>query len=220
MQEQPTLTLQFYSYGVMMQKRTDHGLMEYPVDPEQIALALSAKVIFDTGILSGETLLVRSEGVKKVVVEYRAPQRTGLYLDGSEAPLRVPLPGLVLIRTTTENRNPQYAVYAVKKRPVSLDAELFHAPLPNIYAGGNICWGSVHVVSDSALAGTSLAEDWKALLGTPFNDHGVAGKSKQYPRDVRQMFIALETAKKRVYPKRDLVATQKTLREILGGADT
>ena len=216
LQEQPSLVLSFYSYGIMLQKHTEQGLSEYPVDPEQVALALSAKVGFNTGLLSGATLLIRSEGVQKTVVEFRRGQKTGLWLEGSETPVRIPLPPLLLIRVTTENKNPQYQVYAVKKRPASADADLFNAPLPNVYASGNICWGSVKTVSDEALSGSSLAEDWQRLLGTRFGDHSVSGKSKQFPRDIRQMFIDMEKRNARVYRKSDLISAKKTLAQVLG----
>jgi hypothetical protein len=216
LQEQPSLVLSFYSYGVMMQKLTEHGVTEYPVDPKQVALALSAKVGFNSGLLSGNSLLVRTAGVKKIVVEFRRGQKTGLWLEGSDNPIRIPLPPLLLIRTTSENKNPHYQVYAVKKRPASLDVELFHAPLPNVYSGGNICWGSVTTVSAEALFGSSLAEDWQHLLGTRFGDHSVSGKSKQFPRDIRKAFIDMEKRNARVYRKSDLIPVKKTLAQVLG----
>ncbi len=214
--EQPSLILSFYSFGVMLHKRDGDRVSEHPVDPAQVALALSAKVRFDTGLLSDNTLLVRQEGVKKIVVEYRPPQKTGLYLDGSETALRVPLPGLLLIRVTAEDKNPQYGVYAVKKRPIKLDEPLFHAPLPNVFSSGNICWGTVQRVTDTALQSTTLAEDWAVLLGSRFNDHGVGGKSKSHSSDIRQMLITLEKRKARAYPKSDLLPVKKTLAQVLG----
>ena len=214
--EQPSLILSFYSFGVMLRKCDGDRVSEYPVDPAQVAVALSAKMQFDTGLLSGNTLLVRHEGVKKTVVEYCPPEKTGLYLDGSETPLRVPLPGLVLIRMTLEDKNPQYGVYAVKKRPFTLNEPLFHAPLPNVFSSGNICWGTVQRVTDTALQGTTLAEDWAVLLGSRFNDHGVNGKSKSHPSDIRRMLIALEERKARAYPKSDLLPVKKTLAQVLG----
>ena len=93
--EQPSLILSFYSFGVMLRKCQNGLTSEYPVDPGQIALALAAKITFDTGLLGGNTLLIRQDGLKKTVIDYRPPTKTGLFLDGSETALRVPLPGLV-----------------------------------------------------------------------------------------------------------------------------
>jgi hypothetical protein len=216
--EQPSLTLSFYSYGILLHKRDGDRVSEYPVDPAQVALALAARVTFDTGLLTGDTVLVRQEGAKKVVVGFRPPAKTGLFLDGAETALRVPLPGLLMIRTTTEDRNPNYAVYAVKRRPLTLDEPLFHAPLPNVFSSGSICWGTVQRVSDAALTDASLTEDWALLLGSRFGDHAVSGKSKAYPADIRQQWIALEGRKARAYPKSDLLAAKKTLAQALGDA--
>src|SRR5690606_15540988 len=178
--------------------------------------ALAARVTFDTGLLSADTLLVRYEGVQQLVIGYRRAQKTGIYLEGSETPLRVPLPGLILIRVTKEQRSPDYHLYAVKRRPQNLDVALFHAPLPNIYTTGSICWGTVRKVSETALAGASLAEDWQQLLGSPFGDHSVHGKSHAYRQDIRQQLIVLEKRNARVYPTSDLVPIKKTLGQLLG----
>ncbi len=125
----------------MLRKTDGEQTTEYPVDLAQVALALAAKVTFDTGLLGGYTLLVRQEGVKKTIVEYRPPGKTGLFLDGSDAALRVPLPGLIMIRVTAEDRAPVYGVYAIKRHPETLNVPLFHAPLPNVFGSGAICWG-------------------------------------------------------------------------------
>ena len=214
--EEPSLSLDFYSYGVMLRKREGDMLTEYAVDPAQVAVALAAKVTFDTGLLSGDTLLIRTEGVKKTVVEYRKGQKTGVYLEGSETALRIPLPPLLMIRTTSEDRNPNYAVYAVKRKPKSLDVALFQAPLPNVFNSGSICWGTVQRVSDTALLGASLTEDWAMLLGSPFGDHACSGKSKSHRSDIRQKLIELETNSARRYPTSDLIPANKTLAQVLG----
>lgn len=195
-----------------MRKREGDAVTEYPVDPAQVAVALAAKVTFDTGLLSGDTLLVRQDGVKRTVIEYRKAQKTGVYLDGSDTALRIPLPPLVMLRATSEDRSPSYAVYAVKRRPASLDVVLFHAPLPNVFNGGSICWGSVQRVSDEALAGASLAEDWSMLLGSPFGDHACNGKSRSHPHDIRQKLIELEAKQARRYPTSDLIPAKRRWR--------
>ena len=214
--EQPSLSLDFYSYGVMLRKREGDSITEYAVDPAQVAIALAAKVVFDTGLITADTLLVRQEGVKKIVIEYRKGQMTGVFLDGSETALRIPLPPLLMIRTTTEDCSPSYAVYAVKRRPPSLDAALFHTPLPNVFNSGSICWGSVQRVSDTVLAGASLAQDWSQLLGSPFGNHACSGKSKSHPHDIRQKLMELETKGTRRYPTSDLIQARKTLAQVLG----
>jgi hypothetical protein len=214
--EAPSLILSFYSFGVMLRKTDGEQTTEYPVDPAQVALALAAKVSFDTGLLGGDTLLVRQEGVKKTIVEYRPPGKTGLYLDGSEAPLRVPLPGLVMIRVTADDKAPVYGVYAVKRRPDTLAIPLFHAPLPNVFGSGAICWGTVQRVTDTSLRSARLAQDWTMLLGSPFGDHAVGGKSKRQPQDIRKLLIDLESQQARRYPAGDLIPVRKTLAQVLG----
>jgi PRTRC genetic system protein B len=214
--EAPSLVLSFYSYGVMLRKQEGEMISEYPVDPAQIALALAAKVTFDTGLLGGNTLLVRQDGVKKTIIEYRPPQKTGIFLDDAETALRVPLPGLVMIRTTSGDSTPQYALYAVKRRPEKLDTLLFHAPLPNVFASGSICWGTVPKVDSDALRGSSLANDWTMLLGSSFGDHACGGKSRRQPQDIRKLLIELEASKAKRYPTGDLVPVKKTLAQVIG----
>jgi hypothetical protein len=210
--------LSFYSYGVMLRKQEGELTQEYPVDPAQIALALAAKVTFDTGLLGGNTLLVRQDGVKKTVVEYRPPQKTGLFLDGSETALRVPLPGLVMIRVTASQQAPQYGLFAVKRRPQTLDVPLFHAPLPNVFGSGAICWGTVQRVTDDALRGAALAHDWSMLIGSSFGSHACSGKSRSHPQDIRAKLVALEAQKAKRYPVSDLIPVKKTLAHLLGEA--
>ncbi len=214
-QAKPLMVISFYSYGILLRRAVEGGgETEYPVSAAQLASALAARVQFSTGLLSENTLYIGSEGVQKVVVEYRRPQKTALFMDGSETPLRTPLPGLVLIRVTTGSDNPRYGVYAVKKRPVSLDTALYLAPLPNTSRDG-ICWGTVKKVSPEALAGNDLTEDWRLLLGSLFTNHSAQNKSRSHPQDIRQKLIALEQRNARSYPIRDLVPADLTLAQVL-----
>ncbi len=213
LQTKPTLTIDFYPFGIILHRRLeDGGMTEYAVSPAQLAEALAVKVKFETGLLTGNTLYIASEGIRKVVIDYRSPQKTALWLDGSEAPLTIPLPGLLLSRVTTANESPQYGIYAVSNRPDTLDVPLFHAPLPNIGMGNAsaICWGNVRKVSRESLLQNRLDEDWKLLLGSVFTNHSVGGKSKLYRDDIRKQFVALEKRKARKYPVSDLMATKLT----------
>ena len=121
-----------------------------------------------------------------------------------------------MIRVTAEDKSPQYQVYAVKKRPNTLDAALFHIPLPNVFTSGSICWGTVPSTSETALKSSLLVEDWAVFLGSRFGDHGCNGKSKSHPQDIRQKLIDLEKCHAHVYPKSDLIPAQRTLSQTLG----
>ncbi len=214
--EEPALTLRFFSFGITLRKKTETGMTEYPVSAEDVATALAAKMAFNTGILPLDSLCVLVEGTQRRVASYRRPQKSAIWLEGTEDPLRIPLPGLVMIRKTTANRSPDYQVWAVTERPANYDAKLYHAPLPNIYSQGGVCWGSVKRVHDAALAGPALDEDWAQLLGSKFGNHTVSGKSKLHRGDVRKMFLKLEQRRARVYPKNDLVEARRTLGGALG----
>ncbi|MCC6976526.1 MAG: hypothetical protein IT322_21155 [Anaerolineae bacterium] len=216
LQTSPTLTLSFYPFGAILRRQTeDGGITEYPVDPAQMATLLAAKTTFDTGLLTLNTLVVRAEGAKRLIAEYRPPQKTALFLEGSDAPFRIPLPGLVLFRLTVGGENPTCALFAVKDRPASLDAPLFMPPFTNIYPDGGVCWGSVSKVSEAALAGSDLSEDWRLFLGSTFTAHSVQGKSRSEPQDIRKKLAALDARKARVYPKRDLVPYKARFGDVL-----
>ncbi|SRR5581483_1797094 len=215
-QTPPSLTLSFYPFGVIMRRPTENGgFTEFPVDPAQVASALAARTVLDTGILDPNTICLRVEGVRRTVIGYRPPQRTAIFIDGSDAPFRVPLPGLLMIRMTTGNDHPKYGIFAVKERPTALDIPLYVPPLPNIYAEGAVCWGSVTKVSAEALARNDLAEDWRMFLGSTFTAHSVSGKSKSEPGDIRKKLTELDARKARTYPKRDLVPFKGTLADLL-----
>ncbi|MEO8391528.1 MAG: hypothetical protein ABI700_00915, partial [Chloroflexota bacterium] len=178
LKEQPALTIDFYSYGILMTRRSDNGREQtYAVDPASLSAAAAENIVFNTGILRPETLLMRHNGSKTLIAEYRRPQITGLWLEGLTDALRIPLPGLLLFRVTTLNAKPYYEIYAVKRRPKDTSTLLYHCPLPNTSNSGSICWGTVPTVSEASLASHSLAADWKILLGSPYGNHQTHNKS-------------------------------------------
>ena len=219
--EQPALTLAFYTYGLILRKNDEGIVREYPVSPEAVATAISAKVSFSTGLILPNTVAILSEGAQRTVIEYRPPQKTPLWLEGSDDPVRVPLPGLLMVRTTTADQHPGYRIHAVSERPTSPEALLYRAPLPNISHDGSVCWGTVTKVGRHSLAGNDLHEDWAQLLGTRFGNHSVSGKTKTLSDDIRKFYLALEKRNARVFPKRELIPSGLALHRILGapGAD-
>jgi hypothetical protein len=215
MNSDPLMTLKIYSFGVLMQRKTPQGMTEFLVDPAQIALQLAANLRLETGLLSPNTIYVAQEGVQKIIVEHRPRKKTAIFLEGSDTPVIVPLPDLLLFRCSTEKGQPEYRVFAVKERPTNLEARLFQVPLPNLYDDGRICWGSVQKLQAQNFSSATLDEDWKVFLGTPFGSHNVSRRSKSHPADVRQKYLEMEQKKSRVYPKADLLPTRYTVQEVI-----
>lgn len=190
-------------------------MSEYPVDPETISQRLMRDVKpekFTTGFIS-QTLYYSKQSTHRIIAEYRPPQMTGLWFDGSDEPVKVPLPGLVLIADCT-GRHATYRVVAVKKRPQAMDEDIFDAPLPNV-TQGNICWGSTaRMPLDENVP--DLSAIWMSFFSTPFGNHGVDSKSTQrkYAHDVRVLLIDLAQRKARTYPTATLVGIGK-LRKFL-----
>ncbi len=210
LKEEPALTLSFYSYGILLRKRMAHGTAEYPISPVALAALISEQAAFDTGFISPGIIRVIQAGSRQMLVACQEPQLTHLLLDGSESPLAIPLPGLVLTCQVDGEKRVSASVWAVKGRPTDGEEPLFHAPLPNVYPGGGICFGDV---VPGKPGGASPGSLWDAFLGTAFGNHLVSGKSRKHPDDIRQQLLALEG--RRRYPIRDLVPTGQTLAGVL-----
>lgn len=210
------MVLSFYDFGVMMRSADGDAHTEYAVSPEEIAAALASNLPepeFNTGVLSENIIYVAEKGQSRLVIEYRPPEKTGLYLEGSEVPVRVPLPGLLLIRVSGK-RDADYRIFAVHDRPVDLKCPLFNAPFPNVSTSG-VCWGTVKKVSAGALNKNALDEDWKNFLGSRFGNHTVGDKSKKYRDDIRKAYIAMDKANSRRWPVKDLISARSTLKEVV-----
>jgi hypothetical protein len=54
------------------------------------------------------------------------------------------------------------------------------------------------------------------LLGSPFGNHAVSGKSRSHRDDIRQKLIQLEARGAKRYPTSDLIAAKKTLAQVIG----
>lgn len=207
-------TLTFTRTGIYLCKHLLGGAMtEYAIDPQQLTDLFSVKEppppppLNSTGIILPSTVCVVMRGAAKVIVDYRPPQMTGIWMDDNPQPLRIPLPGLLLINKQTRTTN-KYLMFAVKKRPITTNCDLYEPPLVHVGHGG-LCWGNVTIPEEDSP--NSLANAWNAFLGTPFTNHNVTGKSrrKKYANDIRALLIDLDKRKAKRYPVSDLVKIDK-----------
>lgn len=204
---QPRLVLTFYDHAVILRKIEQTGTREYPVDPTALSKALAAESRFSTGLLPPYTLSVAQSGALGRVIGYRPAGKVGLWLEGATDAVRIPLPPLVLMRNTRDQRVAGYNIFAVKGFPKSPKTRLYNAPFPN--NSGSVCWGTVARPSAKALGSASLEEDWTLFLGSRFGNHSPGGKSQRQPQDIRKLYLEIEGTEK--YPLDDLVYAEQTL---------
>lgn len=210
------MELLFYPQGIIRRQHDERGVVETPLAAEDLARVLAGvqkPVTWNTGILSTNTLLVGEQFGGRLIIEYRPPQMTGLWLEGSEEPVRIPLPGLVLLRHLSTGERPSYRLYAVKRRPKTDKTKLYQCPLPNTYSHGGICWGTVAAPTADKLQAVTLEADWAVLIGSRFGDHVVNSKSRKHPKDIRKMLLEIEAAKATAYPLDDLQLSGTTFGE-------
>lgn len=204
--------LRCFRNGATVRRRNDDGgISEYPVDPQVLAKALledkERLVLFSTGLISPALLYYGVKGTSRTVIEYRPPQVTGIWLDGSDTPIKVPLPGLILIANLI-GRHASYQIAATKSRPIALDEIVYQVPLPNV--GYSVCWGSTKL-PDIPETSLDLSKVWTAFFSTPFGNHSVSGKSRRskYKDDIRTLLLALDKRHAKTYPMNDLVQSGK-----------
>ncbi len=93
-----------------MQRETPQGQTQCLVDPNEVATQPANNIRLESGLISPHTLYVAQEGTQKIIVEHGPRKKTAIFLDGSEQPLIVPLPDLLMFRIASEKRAPSVSV--------------------------------------------------------------------------------------------------------------
>lgn len=103
--------------------------------------------------------------------EMRAPLR-----------LRLNLPGLVFMGM----RN-IYRLWAIAESEFDPHALIYHAPLPNIYSDGRICFGAN---TPPEVVAPNLDQAWDLFLRSPYTCAHTSGRSLAYPEHICPALIA------------------------------
>jgi hypothetical protein len=113
----------------------------------------------------------------------------------------IPIPRTVLV-----GNGAMYYLMALKGKHFEHQADGYHAPFPNVYIDGRICWGQ----NTPPEAWPEHARQvWDLFFSTPFNGDLANGKSKQEKTDVRVLLRELGKANR--YPENDLVEINTTI---------
>lgn len=203
-------SLEFFEGGqYVFTTRTADGGRAYKF----ISPAIVAAAFRDAPVDSGWTApgLVRCGTSTKgeFAVSFIAAQRHTLLVEMAKTkeavPMQIYLPSLVFVGI-----GKHYSVWAMSSPTLQPDALLFHAPLPNVFYNGGICWGENRPAMANA---TNINKGWELFITSPFNGHVANGKSVSETEDVRILLKQLADSKVDHFPLGELIATETTLNQ-------
>ena len=97
------------------------------------------------------------------MVKFIPPGKRRIHLAAQTAPRMIepPLPALLFAGVNTT-----YYVWALRGKTCNPSAQLFHAPFPNVYSDGHICFGNNR---PPEVGWKTFDEAWQLFLASPFN---------------------------------------------------
>lgn len=179
---------------------------------DQATQALTQRVS-DSGWLAPQLRRYGTSETAEWAVQFSPPQRYAVTLphrlEGEEDELKIEL---MLPAFVFAGHGTTYHLWAVPGQEFDPEAVIHHAPLPNVYSGGRICWGgnTAPEVTDH-----SLDRAWSLFLRSPYSDNETRGKSRKHPEHVCQALFAFSKRRgqRRPYPVSDLVPYKMTVEE-------
>jgi len=123
----------------------------------------------DTGWIGPHIIRIGNSARGPWFIYRRGAGKVSIRFDGDEGEYRIPIPPTVLVAVESS-----YYIFATKDdKPLQDETEIFHAPFPNTYDNGRICWGSNRPPKNESPDAGNKA--WNLFFGSPFNEHLDAG---------------------------------------------
>lgn len=214
----PQGILYFFEGQLLYETRSATGRVSRKcISPHDARLAFVNQPI-DSGWLHPATIRLGTNNQGNWILQRYAPREYHLLLSepvtlpGAAHPcsrLTVPLPGFLFLGCHT-----QYFIWAYRKWNGE-KTKLYHAPLPNVWTNGNICFGSAAIPETSA---ETIDKAWELMWSSAFNHDLATEKSKAHPGDIYEQLIAVHQAHSLhsiTYPNQDLMPSPMTIPEIL-----
>jgi PRTRC genetic system protein B len=205
----------FFDGQILYRRRTERGEQYKFLSPAAVAEAFR-QAPFDTGHLPPGVFRCGQSARGDFAALVIPAQRHELSVEsarrgGGRAVLSLWLPAFVFFGIAQS-----YHVWAVKSDVTTPDLVLHHAPLPNVFNNGGICWGQ----NDRPAASTqTITEAWKLFIGSPFNEHAASNKVRGVAGDVRPYLRNVSRSKRR-FPLGDLLPMRMHGRSTLDPAIT
>lgn len=199
---------------VLTRRKPDGTWVSYPISPDALAQALG-RLPVSTGLLPEGIIGNGLHQGDPFYVMLARPRRVTLLLEDGGKMLSRPIqiPPLIWAGWRTE-----YRIWALALKPEASIAphhQLYHAPFPNLYTNGGICWGSSARRATASPA--TMPQMLKLFLEeSRFNSHLANGRSRKQPSNILRAYDKLSPEKP--YPLDDLMPSSTYLRSVLSGA--
>jgi hypothetical protein len=192
--------------------------LSYRVDEKEVIGAFSDQRF--SMILPRNTLLVRQRGALKSISVFIPAAEYALFVDYGEANLaqfNMPLPSLLCSLAWRKRHIEGIDILALKTKDwPTPDDRLYAAPLPNVSAQtGRVCLGQIRF--DPARLPDDVHAIYQVVMASPFSNHDVGHKSKEFLENVFYRWHALHEKRAAEYPLDDLVETGWTVATYLNG---
>jgi len=191
------LRLDFHHQAVTMTSFDGDLTQTKIVSAMDVAHALASELSYSTGLLPDGCLWWTNTARGPMFALYAPPQvrKLALQVDIGRPAKRfqIPLPGFVFLCSPAA---PPW-VYAVERKPVTVEDTVFKAPLANVFADGKSCPGSHKYPVDVREAIDSFFVSFFSAAGD------LQGRSKKFPRNLLDLWADLDGKKR--FPMEDLV---------------
>ncbi len=158
----------------------------------------------DTGWLSHEVIRAGYDAKGPFYVAFFPSQARSIQFVKEEAAHSIIWPALVLIGAGGKH----YLFAVMKMTHVDGASQLYHAPFPNTYDDGRICWGEN---GNQAVDASQAEKTLDLFFESPFNHDLATGKSKK-GTSLLNIYTASQGA---FYPVEDLVPFRQNLESML-----
>ena len=181
------LRLDFHRESVVLHEYQDGAASTRLVSALDVAHALANELDLDTGLLPPDALWYVKTATGPRVAVWRPPRVWTVRLReqyGRHARrFRLPMPALVFVCPPAAQAP---YVFAAAARPRSLDEQLYHCPLFNIFRNGRVCPGTHVFPRDPA----RIPEDVFRSYFSPAGDS--RGRSRGHPEDLLALWTELD----------------------------
>lgn len=204
------MVIHFYKTATLLERNDGLVQQVYPVNIESLH-ALLGNIPQSTGILPRDVISMGRYDGHDLIIKYVKPKRRNLVVTdaGVTTTRSIVTPPLVWSGSGT-----RYRLYALNTtRWPTEHTRLYHAPFPNVYPNGTICWGTTGsaLVANNTTIDTMLARFFESMFASHLDNL----RSRANPGSVLSFWETITNEKS--YPLGDLVPANLRLIELLEG---